>query len=565
MKLKQLLVYEKETSKKIREINFNLSGPSIIVDKTHGREEKVSGSSVGKTTAMRIIDLCLGAKSVTQIYKSKDISGTNIEVEVYLNDHKVIAELTILILLDGEEQECVLRRGLYKKGEFAIITNGIIEEFSSVSMYTEALNKFIFNNSHSKPSFRQLINFFARIDLTEDIIKYIPRGKTIDHQVAYDFLFKWNVVDSNNVSLVKDNDEIRKSIAVLLRKNGVETLEQLEAKVAVLESEVDALKNQYKDFDYLESYKENEHNYKQLKAEINNLEDMLSELQTNLNIVQKNVDRERGEIESIDSRVLRRLFEDTKGLSSNDITSQFDGYIQFHNSMTGQRIQMQLAELERLKQEVAETEQYLDQRRADYTDKYTGYSEALTDEYTTKQLELEKNRGNVDASRIDLNYISSLYGNIIQPTTNAENIVSAQTKLEEYNSILTEFSSKVKERFLISYDFNNLYSNGKPKFPMDKIGGEGKLGSSESKSQILCLIFAYIKYAKKQGFETVEFALTDYLELVDFSELNPLVDISRSEKIQFVFPVLSDHVDWESVNDEDIVLELSKDDKFFQI
>lgn len=43
----------------IRNIKFNLKGLSLIVDNT-SNEANESGNSVGKTTAIKIIDLCLG-------------------------------------------------------------------------------------------------------------------------------------------------------------------------------------------------------------------------------------------------------------------------------------------------------------------------------------------------------------------------------------------------------------------------------------------------------------------------------------------------------------------------
>lgn len=72
MKIKKLIVRKMEPSEEvIREIIFNQNGLSLIVDNTP--EELIeSGNSVGKSTAIKIIDLCLGAKTVKELYFDPD-------------------------------------------------------------------------------------------------------------------------------------------------------------------------------------------------------------------------------------------------------------------------------------------------------------------------------------------------------------------------------------------------------------------------------------------------------------------------------------------------------------
>ena len=64
MKIKKLIVRKTQPSEDIiRDITFNLKGLNLIVDNTP--EELIeSGNSVGKSTTIKIIELCLWAKSV---------------------------------------------------------------------------------------------------------------------------------------------------------------------------------------------------------------------------------------------------------------------------------------------------------------------------------------------------------------------------------------------------------------------------------------------------------------------------------------------------------------------
>lgn len=81
MRIKKLIVRKTKPSEEIiREISFNAKGLSLIVDSTP--EDMVeSGNSVGKSTAIKIIDLCLGAKSTRELYYDPDTRSENIEVK----------------------------------------------------------------------------------------------------------------------------------------------------------------------------------------------------------------------------------------------------------------------------------------------------------------------------------------------------------------------------------------------------------------------------------------------------------------------------------------------------
>ena len=74
MRLIKLKVYSSLDDSIIRLIKFNPQGLSLIVDETNS---KSSGSNIGKTTAVKVIDLCLGAKSVSSIYKEGDTGETH--------------------------------------------------------------------------------------------------------------------------------------------------------------------------------------------------------------------------------------------------------------------------------------------------------------------------------------------------------------------------------------------------------------------------------------------------------------------------------------------------------
>lgn len=110
MRIEKLIVKKTKPSESvIREVKFNLKGLSLIVDNTTDVSSE-SGNNVGKTTVIKIIDLCLGAKSVRELYYDTDTRSENEEIKEFLSKNKVQAEL---ILIDDEDKRTSIRRDLF--------------------------------------------------------------------------------------------------------------------------------------------------------------------------------------------------------------------------------------------------------------------------------------------------------------------------------------------------------------------------------------------------------------------------------------------------------------------
>ena len=169
MLIERLIVRKMTPAEEIvRDIKFNLNGLSLIVDNT-SNESSESGNSVGKTTAIKIIDLCLGAKSVKDLYYDSDTRSENQVVKNFLVSHKVQAEL---VLLDAEKNyRCSVKRDLFPRGKKYI---GEID-FPEQEFWSE-LKKILFGIKEPRPTFRQLIPKFVRLSNTSEdsMIKFLP-------------------------------------------------------------------------------------------------------------------------------------------------------------------------------------------------------------------------------------------------------------------------------------------------------------------------------------------------------------------------------------------------------
>ena len=155
MRIKKLIVRKTKPSEEIiREVVFNEKGLNLIVDNT-SEDVIESGNSVGKSTAIKIIDLCLGAKSVRELYYDSDTKSENVKVREFLKTYKVQAEL--ILSNESEKKLYSIKRDLFKNGK-----KYIADEPYTESEFWAELKKIIFGLEEPRPTFRQLIPKFIR-------------------------------------------------------------------------------------------------------------------------------------------------------------------------------------------------------------------------------------------------------------------------------------------------------------------------------------------------------------------------------------------------------------------
>lgn len=95
MKIEKLTICKTEPNEEvIRSIIFK-SGLNLILDDHKGNISR-TGNSIGKSTVIKIIDLCLGGRNVKNLYYDKDTRSENNIIKDFLNEYKVQAELVLI-------------------------------------------------------------------------------------------------------------------------------------------------------------------------------------------------------------------------------------------------------------------------------------------------------------------------------------------------------------------------------------------------------------------------------------------------------------------------------------
>ena len=318
----------------IREIKFNLNGLNLIIDNTTDNSED-SGNNVGKTTFIKIIDLCLGAKSIKTIYHDNDTKSDNDKIKKFLKDNRVEAELEIQDEITKEVYK--IKRQLYSKGN-RFIDNDLYtrEEFA------EKLKKIIFNSNEKYPTLRELMPKFIRIDnyTNDNIIKYLGNySKNHQYDAIYQYLFK--ILDEKLINekneLSNNRVEFANRIKLLENDNNISSIDILKQKQKVIVNELEKLEEERLKLNYIETYKTELDNKRNLNTQINNYEQQLQLLELDVDLLDNSIKELSEDKTNIDIEELKELYQETK-MFSEDIHKKFEDVVKFHNSMIENRI-----------------------------------------------------------------------------------------------------------------------------------------------------------------------------------------------------------------------------------
>ncbi|NFO57257.1 DUF2326 domain-containing protein [Clostridium botulinum] len=554
MRLVSLKVKEGLSDQVIREIQFNESGLSLIVDETNAKE---SGSNIGKTTAVKVIDLCLGAKSVSSLYKEKD-TGENHIVKEFLEKNKVFAELTTVV----NEEKYIFRRALYKNGK-----NYINEEnVKNMSEYLEILNKIVFDNVNNKPTFRQLISKFIRLENSNEnsLLKYLGTYcKNYQYQAIYSYLYGTDASKSKNVDIISLNEAIDKDIEAIFRKNGVSSLSEFEEKINLMKEEVNKFKKAYSEVTVIDEYKEKKKEIENISARINKLEGIYSKGTLKVDLMKEKIKREEQKIFFVDHNLLRDLYNETQ-ISIDKPLMDFEELEKFHNGMVNKRIGMLKESLETLVNDLKKVENELNKLRVEYETNYVNFNIEVKDKFEEKYNEFSVNKIKLENFTSDYNYIEKKQKEKQDNLSKKVEENNDETKKENIRGTLNKYFKELTDE-IVGEPFAIVLNDNNDEFPVKIIGMNGKPGTGIKKAMITCFDLAHINLIIEKKYHMPVFEIHDKLENIDLKELDKIIKETRNFKGQYIFPILNDRIEQLGIKEEEIILRLSNSNKFFGI
>lgn len=553
----------------IREIPFH-KGINLIVDESDGQ---VTGNSVGKTTVLKLVDFCLGAKPKIIYEDPENKKEIYTLVRDYLVENKISVFLYLTEDLDDEQARSVVieRNFLSRKN----IVRKIDGEPYSESEFEDKLTELFFPSQvGKKPTFRQIISHNIRYsDLSvSNTLKTLDKY-TSDAEYETLYLFLLGCDFSNGSTKQEILQKIQQENTFKKRIEKVQTKSAYEAALALIEIEIKDLDKKKSALNVNENFEEDLNNLNKLRYEIN----LISKDVGNLNIRRNLIEETKDELSSAASKIDLAQLELIYNQASSNIEGlqkTFEDLVAYHNQMVEERIAYISKELpiigEKINRKSADLNKLLKREReiAGLVSKSSSFEEleSLIAELNAKY----RDKGEYESV---INQLDEVEKNI--KTYESElNDIDKELFSDEFEAIVKQQVNKFNEHF--SATSEALYGE-KYALKYDKVvNRKGQklykfsafntnFSSGKKQGEISCFDIAYTLFADQENIPCMHFLLNDKKELMHDNQLLKIADLVNKNGLQFVASILKDKLPNELDNENYFIVKLSENDKLFRI
>ena len=560
----------------LRELHFH-KGINLIVDdtptSTNDTNELKTGNNVGKTTVLKLIDFCFGAKA-KNIYTDPENERQDYElVKNFLIDYKVVITLVLKEDLDDDDSdEIVIRRNFLSRNK---VLRQVNDKNCTEDEFEEQIRMLLFPDvTEGKPTLRQLLSHNIRYS-DESIghtLKVLNRyTKDVEYETLYLYLFgcKFEGGQKKQELLTKIGQEI--SFKERLEKK--QTKNAYEAALALVEREIQNLNEKKANLNINENYEEDLAHYTQIKYEKNKTAELISNLEIRMNIIVETQRDMEQEMSDIDLQQLRQIYFQA-GTQFEKIQHTFEELVTYHNKMVAEKIRFISKELPELNSKITDERKRLDtlcEEEREYAtivaqgDTFAELEKLIEElnekyrqkgEYESIISQMEDVDTNIKQYREELDEIDQKIF-----TDDFEDTVKNQ--INKFNVFFSEVSKKLYgETYAIKYETEI----NKKQQKMYKFSTfNANMSSGKKQGEILCFDLAYIQFADSEKMPCVHFLLNDKKELVHDNQLVNVMDYVSDKNVKFVASILKDKLPDKLRKEEFYVIELSQDNKLLRI
>jgi hypothetical protein len=571
MYIKRLKIENNE--KILRNLEFH-SGLNLIIDETPATDVKATGNNVGKTTVLKLIDFCLGAKA-SAIYTDEENKKEVYKlVKDYLAEDKILITLVLTNWIsENVSNEIVIERNFQsgKKNSIRRINGKQVLDKD----FEDELSKLIFpNHDNDKPTFRQIISHNIRYkdDSINNTLKTLDRYTSdVEYESLYLFLLGCTFDDGAKkqalVTKIKQEDTFK------IRLEKVQTKNAYEVALSFIEDEIEVLNNRKKILNLNENFEQDLEKLNLVKYQINKSSSSISKLNIRKNIIDEAQSEMKQSFSNIDIKQLEQLYSEAKS-NIVGIQKTFEQLVSYHNSMLSEKIRFITAEVPTLNKRIAFEQSNIDEllikerklsekiaKSDSFADLENIISE-LNEKYRLKgeyesiisQIEDVKNNMkelNDEIKIIDDHLFSDDFELILKEKIKSFNKFFSQVSLELYGEKYAlkhdRVVNKKKQQF---YKFSAFNAN---------------MSSGKKQGEIVCFDLAYILFANYEKIPCLHFLLNDKKELMHDNQLNKVAEFVQENKIQLVISILKDKMPLGMEEKGHIVVRLSQEDKLFRI
>ncbi|MGN6482693.1 DUF2326 domain-containing protein [Luteibacter sp.] len=555
----------------IREIKFR-QGLNLIVDETPTGAGKSTGNSVGKTTALMLVDFCLGG-SPKQIYTDPETGKDEYRlVKDYLIEKEVLVSLCLTqdLSSDPSGDVCIERNFLSRKRAIRRVSGQSYTEEGFKEAVSELL---VPGQLGKKPTYRQIISHNIRYSesANSNTLKTLDKfTRDEEYESLYLFMFGCDVADGEQKQMLLADRRIEQSFLARLQRT--QSLSGYEATLAVVEAGISRINAEVTSLGVRASMDEDLRILSDLKVQAHVASEEISHLQLKEKLITDAARELRTSSVTIDMAALRQLYMSARD-HVDGIQKSFEQLVEFHNGMLEQKA----AYIERDLTSIRERISSLKNLRAHVVSEERSLASSVLDGMTYERLsdlnarlnDLSRRKGEAESQIASIRSVNARIDEIEVSLRNLESLMFSrdaqqriQSQLNRFNVIFSEVSQELYgESFAVKVE--RVARRGASIFKFSAFNTN--MSSGKKQGEIACFDLAYTIFADDQMIPCVHFLLNDKRELMHGNQLARIAALAEREGIQFVASMLRDKLPAELNQDVFIVTRLSQRDKLFRI
>lgn len=562
-------------SKTIRDIHFHV-GLNLIVDNTPTSEIQQTGNNVGKTTVLRLVDFCLGAKSAIIYTDPENPKDEYKLVKDFLINNKVMITLTLVENLDDpNSNQLVIERNFLSGQEIIRRING--DDIPSEKEMQNILMRYCFPNfKGNKPTFRQIISHNIRYkdESINNTLKTLDRFTTnIEYETLYLFLLDCPFDEGEQrkglIDKIKHETEYRDRLEETEKKS------TYEVALTLLENEIDSLNQKKSLININDNFQNDLAKLNYVRYKINRVSSIISKLSIRKDLIlEVKTELEKNSVDNIDFMQLKILYGEAQN-NIDGLHKTFEDLVNYHNKMLVEKIKFITSDLPDLNQKIEEQNSVLNQ----FLEREKKLSEIISKSDSFEDLEKviaelnEKYRLKGEYEKIikQIDVVNKNISNLDQSLENIDSLLfspSFEEKLkkqrDKFNRHFSAVSSELYgESYALKYDKTIDKNTNKPYYKFSAFNTN--LSSGKKQGEILCFDLAYTLFADEEKIPCMHFLLNDKKELMHDNQLLQVAKFVRDKNVQLVISILKDKLPADLLQETNIIVELSQEEKLFLI
>lgn len=570
MFIKELIISSK--SKVIRDIKFDV-GLNLIIDNTPAEDTKSTGNNVGKTTVLKLIDFCLGAKGniiYTDTENKKEVYDL---VKDFLIDEEV--EITLVLVDDlgnpNAKQLKIQRNFLTHKKTLRKI-NG--KEILDKDFEQELEKNILHNKENSKPSFRQVVSHNIRYkdESINNTLKTLDKFTTdVEYETLYLYLLGCSFSEGAKKQALISKINQEELFKERLEKKQSKTT--YEIALSLVDDEIDALHEKKISFNLNETLEQDLEQLNIVKYNINKTSALISKLEIRKNLIEESKQELESSISYIDLQQLRVLYNEVT-LNVEGLQKSFEDLVAYHNNMVVEKVKYISRDLPEIINKLTTLREELvsllaqEKELTDRVAKGDSFEELekvifeLNEKYRVKG-EYESIISQLNEAEENIKELNEQMETIDNYLFSGDFEVLLKEQVKKFNKYFSNISQELYgEKYALTYN-KQVNKKGQQYYKFNAFNAN--MSSGKKQGEILCFDLAYLLFAEEEGIPGLHFLLNDKKELMHDNQLIKVAEFVQNKNIQLVISILKDKLPIAVMDKAHIAIELSQKEKLFMI